>query len=331
MQWETQNAALSDLLESSAARSYAEAPATAAGVRAAVLAAEEAAAREGAAVAALVQAEGRAMLADAVLREQLTHEVHLERTLAATQAAFAEMEAHDTGLVEQVRLLQSDLERFELSTLRNGTVFTKRSRNNRLAPRAVRCVSADLRAVEWARLGAFHHGMPLHAKQAFSWVGDEVVVEGPERPLTLQVATPTQRAWVKVLEARTSGAEPPPHRKPPPPAPPQAPRQLLAATAEDTAAIDAFGNYTVRPVTATRGSAPAEPVQAAARRGSLDQAAAADPTEYTPTKETRTLIKMDSRGPPKLPTNFLARPLPVGTSIKSNPLATAEFSDDEDD
>ena len=36
------------------------------------------------------------------------------------------------------------------------------------------------------------------------------------------------------------------------------------------------------------------------------------------------------QGAPKLPTNFLARPLPVGTSIKSNPLATGEFSDDDD-
>jgi hypothetical protein len=62
-----------------------------------------------------------------------------------------------------------------------------------------------------------------------------------------------------------------------------------------------------------------------------EEAVAEDPTVYTPTKETRTLIKMDARGAPKLPTNFLARPLPVGTSIKSNPLATAEFSDEEDD
>jgi hypothetical protein len=202
-------------------------------------------------VAAVEQAEGRAALADAVLCEQLTHQLRLERTLVATQAAFAQMELHDSALVEQVRRLGNrnpdhvgfgkppplaltvvgggELVRCgccratwsasscprcatvpcspsavsflgdaksSLGDAKSSLGDAKSSlgdagRNNRLAPRAVRCAAADLRAVEWAKLSAFSHGMPLHGKQSFDWVGDEVVVHGPERPMTLQVRVPS--------------------------------------------------------------------------------------------------------------------------------------------
>lgn len=47
----------------------------------------------------------------------------------------------------------------------------------------------------------------------FTWVGDEVVLQGNGRTLTLKVNSPDQRTWVQALEARMPGATPAKHRR----------------------------------------------------------------------------------------------------------------------
>jgi len=156
------------------------------------------------------------------LEEQELREAYMERDLQETTARKSSMEKDILGLKDNVRLLQADLNHIETMALNNGAFFYKRGRNGKLSKRLVRCVSNDVMQLEWAPIGTFPGRRDSQFKQGFSlppkptvftWVGDEVVLQGNGRTLTLKVNSPDQRTWVQALEARMPGATPAKHRR----------------------------------------------------------------------------------------------------------------------